>query len=739
VFPLCEAAEAVTQLGNQRDSAKDRRKYLLRMAKPQQTVFYSWQSDNPSKTNRHFIQSALDKAVKSLASKGSIAVDPVIDRDTRNVAGAPRIVDTIFSKIESAAIFVADVTFVAKTQGEMVKGSKALPNPNVMMELGYALKVLGDKRLVLIANTAFGRIEDAPFDLLGRRILSYNLAEKHLGDDAESKQIRKQVREQLQADLEGALEIILLLPPRDLNQLPAPLLILKGARSLREKAASSIGPRGGRITLIRKWERQRLVTRDGIAITAQLTDQDYNTRQGIELLSRASDDAREQAGDGAKTTMLLCYEMVNGGYEAVVAGELLHDVLNGMEHAVDAAVSYIQKQQRSLRGDEINNVAKTAGGAAAAKIVIEAFEKAKSEGIWMVQEADAPVEPSVEIQEGVVFPQGYLADEFANDPRTGNCVLEDCFVLVYAGRVYSIQQISSLLEKIVASKKSVLILAEGIEGEALALLVQNNKRKILSCVAVRAPGRQEGISDWLRDVAVITGADVLGGLYGGSIELADLSSLGKAERVIVGKYETQIIPGQMNEERIAIRLAQIRGQVTKTISYERDGLQNRLANLIGNTAFIRAGGRTHDEVLDNKYKITTAMRSVGEALANGYVLGGGLTYYNARKSLDQGLKLKSLNQGEKAGIKVIQKALEEPMRCLLATGRESIDDFQENSENRLEVGYNLVTKKYEGLREAGVWDSLSVTQCALHIALAHAKMILETTSWDTIKPDPPFL
>lgn len=714
-------------------------RYTLFMTKPQQTVFYAWQSDSPSKTNRNFIQAALEKAVKALASKGSIAIDPVVDRDTRSVAGAPKIAETIFSKIDTAAVFVADVTIVCKILGETAEEGKSLPNPNVMVELGYALKVLEDKRLVLVANTAHGRIEELPFDLLGRRTLSYSLAEEHLGDDAESRRIRKQVKDQLIKDLEDAVLTILLLPPRDFNQLPAPLLILKGARSLRDNAASLIGPRGGRATVFKLGERQGTVTRDGLNIAAQLTNQDHNTRQGIDLLSKAAYDAREQAGDGAKTAMLLCYEMVNGGYDAVDKGEMLSDVISGMECAVEKTTNYIQKQMESLNRDDISKVAETAGGKAVAQLVVEAFEKAKPDGVWTVQEDDAPAKSSVEIQEGIVFHQGYKADDFANDPLTGNCILEDCFVLVYDGKIHSNQQILSLLGEIGETKTPVLILAEDIEGEALKLLVYNHKKNRLSCVAVRAPGYHEKKSDWLRDMAIITGADLLGGYYGRSIENADLSNLGKAERVVVGKDETQVIPGQVNEEQIAIRLAQLRRQMDHTVSSERDNLQNRLANLIGSTAVIKVGGRMRDELLDNKYKVTTAIHSVRWALAHGYVIGGGLTYYSAKKSLERELGRKTLNRGEKIGVEVVQKALEEPVRCLLVTGKQSIDDFQDNSGGQPNVGYNLTTKKYENLREAGIWDSAAFNQLALQIALSHARMILETTSWDTVKPDLPFL
>lgn len=708
------------------------------MTRLQQTVFYSWQSDSPSKSNRNFIQDALDKAVKALASKGNIAVDPVVDRDTRDVAGAPKIVDTILAKIDTAAAFVADVTLVAKTPGKTAQDRKALPNPNVMLELGYALKTLGDKRLILLTNTAFGRIEAAPFDLLGRRLTPYHLAKEHLGNDAESQIIRKKVKDKLAEDLERAILAILLLPPRDFNQLPAPLLILKGASALRNNAASLIGPSGGRVTIFKHGDRQGTSTRDGLTIAAQLTDQDHNTRQGIDLLSKAAYEAREQAGDGAKTAMLLCYEMVNGGYESVAKEQMLPDVISGMEYAVEKAIAYIHKQKRSLSRDGIPNVSKTAGDRTTAGLIAEAFAKAKPEGVLMVEEGDAPARSSVEIQEGVIFNRGYMADEFANDPATGNCVFDECFILVSEGTVSASREFISLLNKIANAQKPILVLAEDIDKMALDLLLLNNRKNTLPSVAVKAPGYNEEKRSWLRDIATITGGELFGSYSGRSFENADLSDLGTAERVVVEKDETQIIPGQANQDRIAIRLVQLRKQIERTDSSERYKLQNRLANLVGNTAVIKVGGRMRDELLDNKYKVTTAMHSVRHALTYGYVLGGGLTYYNAQKALGKELKLKSLNRGEKVGIKIIQRALEEPIRSLLTRGKQPIEDFRTHSE-RPDVGYNLVTKKYENFTEAGIWDSLVFTQYALQIAMSQAKMILETTSWDTIKPDLPFL
>lgn len=708
------------------------------MAKPKQTVFYSWQSDSLPKANRYFIQAALNRAIKVLASKDSIAVEPVFDSDTRNVAGAPKIADTIFTKIDAAAILVADVTIISRTHGKTAKERKALPNPNVLVELGYALKVLGDERLVLIANTAFGHIEDLPFDLLGRRTLPYTLREKDLEQNAEGQKVRRQVRDQLQLALETALESIFLLPPRDLNQLPAPLLILRGARSLREKAANTIGPCGGRASFVGRKERERIFTRDGYTITSHLTNHDHHTRHGIDLLSKTAEEIRQQAGDGAKTALLLCYEMVNAGYEAIEASEPLPDLLDGMERAVEKTVDYIKKQRKPLGKHGVAHVAKTAGGPAAAKLVIEAFERAKPEGVLMVEEDVAPAKSSVEIQEGVRFHSGYLADEFANNP-TGNCILENCFILVYEGKIHSYKDLLPVLSQIAKARRSVVVLAEDIEGEALELLVANCTKKALSCVAVKAPGFSEGKKSWLKDIANITGCQILGGDYGKKLESVELSDLGMAEKVVVEKSETRIIAGQGNEERIAIRLAQLRKQIEQADSYEREKLQNRLANLLGSTAVIKVGGPTRDALLDNTYKARTAMNSVQWALSQGYVLGGGLTYYNARKLLERELKLKSLSQGEKTGIMAVQRALEEPIRCLLLTGRETVEELQNHSKDQHEVGFNLVIKKYENLRTAGVWDAAVVASFAIQIAFSHAKMILETTSWDSTQANPPFL
>ena len=707
------------------------------MAKPKQTVFYSWQSDSPPKSNRNFIQTVLKRAIDAINAKGTLAVEVVLDSDTRNVAGSPKIADTIYKKIDAASVFVADVTIVKWTAGKATKTRKALPNPNVLVELGYALKVLEDPRLILLTNTAYGRIEDLPFDLLGRRTIGYTLTEKDLEKNAEGERIRRQVRESLQRRLEEDLEGIFLLPPRDLNQLPAPLLVLQGAKSLRAKAATTIGPRGGRTAYLGVRDREKIFTRDGLTIADNVTNRDQHSREGIDLLSRTAEETRQQVGDGAKTALLLCYEMLNGAYEVIETPEPLDDVLDGMERAVEKTVDYIAKYRQPLNRDEVFNVAKTAGGTAAAELVTEAYKRAKPEGVWMVENDVAPSDSTIDIQEGIRFNRGYWSEDFANDPETGNCILNDCYILLYEGKIFPTKADFELIGKIAEVNKPVLILADDIDNVAITTLLDNKDK--LSCVPVKSPGIKEDRRAWLKDIAAITGGKVIGAEYGKKLENAELSDLGVAARVIVEKDQTQIIPGPRNEERIAIRIAQLRSQMEQPTSTERGKLQNRLANLIGNTAVIKAGGTTRDNLLDNRYNIETAMQSVRWALAQGYVLGGGLTYYNVAQSLESDLKLKTLTKGEQIGIRAVQRALREPILCLLQTGRETMEDLQKNAKDQAEVGFNLSTKRYENLRTAGVWDAAQVMVSAVRIAFSHAETILKTTSWDTIKPDLPFL
>jgi chaperonin GroEL len=707
------------------------------MAKPKQTVFYSWQSDSPPKSNRNFIQTVLKRAIDAINAKGTLAVDVVLDSDTRNVAGSPKIADTIYKKIDAAAVLVADVTIIKWTAGKAAKTRKALPNPNVLVELGYALKVLEDPRLILLINTAYGRIEDLPFDLLGRRTIPYTLTPKDLEDNAEGQRIRRQVRESLQDVMEKALEGIFLLPPRDLNQLPAPLLVLQGAKSLREKAATTIGPRGGRTAYLGMRDREKIFTRDGLTIADNVTNRDHHSREGIDLLSRTAEEIRQQVGDGAKTALLLCYEMLNGAYEVIETPEPLDDVLDGMERAVDKTVDYITEHRKPLNRDEVFNIAKTAGGPAAAELITKAYKRAKPEGIWWVQNDVAPSDSTVDFQEGIRFNRGYWSEDFANDPETGNCVLNDCYILLYEGKIFPTKADFEIIGKIAETNKPVLILADDIDDTAIKTLLDNKDK--LSSVAVKSPGIKEERRAWLKDIAAITGGKVIGAEYGNKLEKAELSDLGEAARVVVEKDQTQIIPGPGNEERIAIRLAQLRSQIEQTTSNERSKLQSRLANLIGNTAVIKVGGTTRDAVLDNRYNVETALQSVHWAFAQGYVLGGGLTYYNVAQSLEADLKIKTLTKGEKIGIRAVQRALEQPILCLLQTGRETMEELQKNAKDQAEVGFNLATKRYENLRTAGVWDAAQVMVSAVRIAFTHAETILKTTSWDTIRPDLPFL
>ena len=708
------------------------------MTKRQQTVFYSWQSDSPPKANRNFIQAALKRAIEAVNRKESITVEPVFDSDTRNVTGAPKISDTIFRKIDASSVFVADVTIIRTTAGKTARERKALPNPNVLVELGYALKALGDERLVLIANTSFGRIEDLPFDLLGRRTIPYSLAKKDLEDSSEGQRIRRQVRDHLQAALETAIESILLLPPKDLNQLPAALLILQGAKSLRDRAASTIGPRGGRTAYLGMADGQRVLTRDGLVISRHLTSGDHHAREGIDLLGKTAEEIRRQVGDGAKTALLLCYEMVHGGYEAIDSNEPLDEVLDGMERAVQKAIGYINKNRKPASRTQVFNIAKTAGGTAAANLINKAYERAPSEGVWWVEDDVAPANSSVEIQEGIKFNSGYLTDEFVND-QSGDCILENCYALIYQGRILSAHELAPIIGLVAEAKKPVFVLAEDIEASALELLVINNNNKKLSCVAVKAPGYSKEKSGWLKDIAVVTGTSILGGIYGQKLETASLSDLGIVGRVVVRKDETQIIPGARNEERIKIRLAQLRKQIKETPSAEQSKLYDRLANLLGHTAVIKIGGTTQDALRDTRYNVETAMHSVRSALAQGYVLGGGLTYYQAGMSLERDLALKSLAKAEKTGIQAVQRALLDPLQSLLVTGNETIEEYKDKSNGHPEVGLNLASKRYENLRNAGVFDAAPVAASAIQIAFSHARTILETTSWNTIRPNLPFL
>jgi chaperonin GroEL len=282
-----------------------------------------------------------------------------------------------------------------------------------------------------------------------------------------------------------------------------------------------------------------------------------------------------------------------------------------------------------------------------------------------------------------------------------------------------------LIGKIAEVNKPVLILADDIDNVAITTLLDNKDK--VSCVPVNAPGIKEDRRAWLKDIAAITGGKVIGSEYGKKLENAELSDLGVAARVVVEKDQTQIIPGPGNDERVAIRLAQLRSHIEQTTSTERGKLQNRLANLIGHTAVIKAGGTTRDALLDNRYNIETAMQSVRWVLAEGYVLGGGLTYYNVAQSLEEDLKLKTLTKGEKIGVRAVQRALREPILCLLQTGRETIEELQRNAKDQAKVGFNLATKRYENLRTAGVWDAAQVMVSAVRIAFSHAEMILKTT------------
>jgi chaperonin GroEL len=688
----------------------------MNVRQPRQNIFYSWQADLAPGTNRNFILDALEKAVRTIRNDKSLQVEPVVDRDTRGTPGAPMIAETILSKIDAATGIVSDITIIGKTES-----GRPTPNPNVLMELGYALKALQPERLVMVLNEAFGSIQDLPFDLRHRRILRYNLNER-AGSD-----VRSRVKRELQRDLENAIREILTLPVRQ-GDIPHSMVALRGAAYLRDKAALTIGPRSGRIDFRR--EERSTNTRDGLEIARWIWTPDLFERHGMSRLADVAEELRFQAGDGAKTSMLLCFEMIRAGYENLDSGKELAGIVKGMETAAKKVVDQLRAVSESPDETDLFRIARTAGGEATAKLLMEALRNNRNIAI---ENGAAPSISSIEVRKGFWLSTGYVSDEFANDPITGNCIYENCFVMVCGGRLSSIHEVMSVLDQVVATQTPIAIVAEDFDDQVIGLLIENHNAGRLPCVAIKVPGPQDQRRIVLKDLASVTGGVLLGGIFGPSLTAAQLSHLGKAKRLVVTSESSQIIRDVVDDEKLKMVTARIRQQIAQTSSYANYKLQERLANLIGDVVLIKVGGRTATDLAEQRYRIQTALASTRLAETSGFVVGGGLALFRAKQVLERSALLKEENESQRAGILMALRAMEEPLRCLLGTTHLDMADALDSlSQRELDIGLNVESGQYVNLREEGVLDSTDVLSAAVEIAVLQAKTVLETSSWELL-------
>lgn len=510
----------------------------------------------------------------------------------------------------------------------------------------------------------------------------------------------------------------------------------KGLNQLADTVKVTLGPKGRNVVLDKKFGAP-LITNDGVTIAKEIELEDAFENMGAQLVKEVATKTNDVAGDGTTTATLLAQALVREGLKNVAAGANPMIVKKGIAKAVDAAVEYIKSSARAVDGkDDIARVASvSAADETIGELIAEAMEKVTSDGVITVEESKT-AETYSEIVEGMQFDRGYISPYMVTDTDKMEAELDDPYILITDKKISNIQEILPILEQIVQQGKKLLIIAEDVEGEANATLVVNKLRGTFTCVAVKAPGFGDRRKEMLRDIAILTGGQVISEELGLELKETTLDQLGRARQVKVQKENTIIVDGAGAKEDIQGRISQIKAQIEETTSeFDKEKLQERLAKLSGGVAVIKVGAATETEMKELKLRIEDALAATKAAVEEGIVAGGGSTYIAA---LDNVAKLLATTSGdEKTGVNIVLKALEEPVRQIAANaGVEGSVIVQEIKNSDKGIGYNALTEEYVDMVKAGIVDPAKVTRSALQNAASVAAMVLTTESVVADKPAP---
>ena len=509
----------------------------------------------------------------------------------------------------------------------------------------------------------------------------------------------------------------------------------KGINQLADTVKVTLGPKGRNVVLDKKFGAP-LITNDGVTIAKEIELEDAFENMGAQLVKEVATKTND-VGDGTTTATLLAQALVREGLKNVAAGANPMIVRKGIAKAVDAAVEYIKSSAKTVDGQ--SDIARVASVSAAdekiGELIAEAMEKVTADGVITVEESKT-AETYSEIVEGMQFDRGYISPYMVTDTDKMEAVLDDPYILITDKKITNIQEILPLLEQIVQSGKKLLIIAEDIEGEALATLVVNKLRGTFTCIAVKAPGFGDRRKEMLRDIAILTGGEVISEELGLELKDATVEQLGSAKQVKVQKENTIIVDGAGDKAEIAARVGQIRAQIEETTSeFDREKLSERLAKLAGGVAVIKVGAATETEMKEMKLRIEDALAATKAAVEEGIVAGGGSTYIAA---IDNVEKLLSETTGdEKTGVNIVLRALEEPVRQIAfnagVEGSVIVDKIRHSEKG---IGYNALTEDYVDMVKSGIVDPAKVTRSALQNAASVASMVLTTESVVADKPAP---
>jgi len=509
---------------------------------------------------------------------------------------------------------------------------------------------------------------------------------------------------------------------------------LRGVDKLAKAVKATLGPKGRNVVLDKKWGAPT-ITKDGVTVAKEIELEDPFENMGAQMVKEVASKTSDVAGDGTTTATVLAEAIYREGQKNVTAGANPMALKRGIEKAVEVVVAELKKLSIATKGKkEISQVATISANndATIGNLIAEAMEKVGKDGVITVEEAKV-METNLEVVEGMQFDRGYLSPYFVTDPERMECVLENPYLLIHEKKISNMRELLPVLEQIAKLGRPLVIIAEDVEGEALATLVVNKLRGTLSAAAVKAPGFGDRRKDMLKDIAVLTRGEVIAEELGIKLENIRLEDLGRCKKVVIDKENTTIIEGAGESKAIEGRIKQLRTQIEETTSdYDREKLQERLAKLAGGVAVIKVGAATEVEMKEKKARVEDALNATRAAVEEGIVAGGGVAYLRARKALDT-LKL---HGDEKVGIDIIRRALEEPIRQIAENaGAEGSIVVQKVLEKSGAYGFNAETEQYEDLIEAGIIDPTKVTRIALQNASSIAGLMVTTEALVTEIPE----
>ena len=510
----------------------------------------------------------------------------------------------------------------------------------------------------------------------------------------------------------------------------------RGVDHLADTVKVTMGPKGRNVVLDKKFGAP-LITNDGVTIAKEIELEDAFENMGAQLVKEVATKTNDVAGDGTTTATLLAQALIHEGLKNIAAGANPMIVRKGIQKAVDEAVKFIVSSSEKVKGKE--DIARVAAISAAderiGELIADAMDKVTNDGVITVEESKT-AETYSEVVEGMQFDRGYISPYMVTDTDKMEAVLDDAYILITDKKISNIQDILPILEQIVNQGKKLVIVAEDVEGEALATLLVNKLRGTFTCVAVKAPGFGDRRKEMLKDIAILTGGEVITEELGLDIKETQLSQLGRARQVKIQKENTIIVDGAGDADAIKGRVAQIKSELEETTSdFDREKLQERLAKLAGGVAVIKVGAATETEMKEMKLRIEDALAATKAAVEEGIVPGGGTTYINATKAVKK--LLDELTGDEKTGVQIVLKALDEPVKQIAKNaGLEGSVIVEKVREADDAIGFNALTEEYVDMMATGIVDPAKVTRSALQNAASVAAMVLTTESLVADKPEP---